>query len=125
MDHAITQIGIGGIFAILVIREVLNFLGKKKDSPSSAKTCEFDKETKDLLFKLKNQVDDLYKWHDQRDADGVPVWYIRRSLEEAIVKLAASQESLADCIKHQTSVLERLIHSQEEIKHSINDINRK
>ena len=53
------------------------------------------------------------------------VFIEHKILEEAIVKLAASQESLADCIKHQTSVLERLIHSQEEIKHSINDINRK
>lgn len=30
MGDALTQLGIGGVFALLVIREVLNFLAKRK-----------------------------------------------------------------------------------------------
>jgi hypothetical protein len=38
--------------------------------------------------KLENQTDQLYKWHNVLDDDGVPIWYVRRSLEEAILKLS-------------------------------------
>lgn len=38
----------------------------------------------DLVLTLTK---DLHAWHDHRDADGVPVWFVRQSLETAIAKL--------------------------------------
>lgn len=77
----LTQLGIGGIFAIMVIREVLSFLrARNGGGPSS----------------IAKQVDDLWTWHNVRDGDGVPVWYVRRSLEESIAKLADSIEKLVE-----------------------------
>jgi len=37
---------------------------------------------------IARQIDDLHKWHDVQDNEGVKIWYVRRSLEDAIVKLA-------------------------------------
>jgi hypothetical protein len=50
---------------------------------------------------LCQQTADLHEWHDMRDSEGVMLWYVRRSLEEAIVKLA-------DNIGEQTRVLNRI-----------------
>ena len=39
METALTQIGVGGIFAILVFKEILSFLAKKKNGGSEDATC--------------------------------------------------------------------------------------
>ncbi len=40
------------------------------------------------MMKIAKQIDDLHTWHNVSGEDGVKVWYVRKSLEEAIVKLA-------------------------------------
>ena len=37
---------------------------------------------------------DLHEWHDHSDADGVKVWYIRKSLEKAIFELSGAVDAL-------------------------------
>ena len=37
---------------------------------------------------IEKKIDDLHKWHDVQDSEGVKIWYVRRSLEDAITKLA-------------------------------------
>jgi hypothetical protein len=39
---------------------------------------------------IARQTEDLWKWHNQKDEDGVPVWYVRRSLERSIRELSES-----------------------------------
>lgn len=41
---------------------------------------------------ITRQIDDLYNWHNQHDDEGVKIWYVRRSLEEAVHKLAKNIE---------------------------------
>ena len=53
------------------------------------------------LAKVAAQIDELYKWHDIVDSEGVKLWYVRPSLEEAISKLSIN-------IAKQTVVLERM-----------------
>lgn len=86
MHETLTQLGVGGIFAVLVLRQVFDFVGKRKNG-----ACD--------LHKLSREVADLHKWHDQRDQDGVPVWYVRRSLEDAINKLAANLATQTDVLR--------------------------
>ena len=50
------------------------------------------KNIEELIYEQKKKVDDLYKWHDQRDSDGAFAWYVRKSLETAINKLADNIE---------------------------------
>lgn len=85
MESAVTQLGIGGIFAILVIREVLGFLKGRKEV-----ACYTNEDRKMLA--------DLHDWHNRKDDDGVYVWYVRRSLEDAINSMADSQRQLAASI---------------------------
>ena len=40
-------------------------------------------------------IGDLHRWHDVRDNEGIPVWYVRRSLESAILKLTDAVDRLA------------------------------
>lgn len=69
------------ILAIWISREIMAKKSQKngvKHSPQSQQN--FDN--------LCHQVRELYKMHDQKDNDGVYIWYVRRSLEDAINKLA-------------------------------------
>jgi len=57
---------------------------------------------------IARQIDELWKLHDQKDRNGVPVWYVRRSLEEAVEKLSANIEA-------QSHLLERLVDRIEQL----------
>jgi len=95
----LTQLGIGGIFAILILREVFNYLGKKSTS-GPATACAIGDNTK-----AARQIERLYEWHDKEDQDGVKVWYVRSTLEKAIDKLTEAVERDAQVSER---ILERL-----------------
>jgi hypothetical protein len=103
-SNLVTQLGVGGIFAILIVKMVLEFLAKKKLNGSATSTRDmFDllRQIKDVNVILKNalveltplirqsceRVAELHKWHDREDDDGVKVWYLRSHLEESIKSL--------------------------------------
>jgi len=70
------------------------------------------------MRKMQRQVCDLYNWHDKEDEDGVKVWYVRRSLEEAIKQLAdniAAQTDLLDAY-HNEIILQRKMFEAEKRK---------
>lgn len=94
METGLMQLGVGGIFAVLVLRQVFDFLSRKKNGWGASK--------------IARQIDDLHRWHDVRDSEGVPIWYVRKSLDSSI-------ERLADNIEKQTETL-RLLAS--EVKES-------
>lgn len=48
------------------------------------------------LKNLEAQQRDLWIWHNEKDDDGVPRWYVRKSLEESIRR---QNELLADLTK--------------------------
>lgn len=81
-DTTLLQLGVGLTAALLVIREVLNFLKWKNNGSHGLAYRE--KEKKELM---QNQIQDLYDWHNVTDDDGVKIWYVRRSLEGAVEKL--------------------------------------
>ena len=83
-----TQLGAGGVFAVILIRE---FFTMRRESKWE---------------KISKEVEDLHEWHDNRDEDGVFKWYVRASLERAI-------DQLAENIDEQTKMLERLILGQD------------
>ena len=73
-----TQIGMGGIVTLLIIKEIFTFL--KTRLGSDERRIGFD----EILALTR----DLHEWHKQKDSDGVFIWYVRQSLEDAIVKLS-------------------------------------
>ena len=109
MAHSLTEMGIGGVFALMVLREVFSFLKAKRANPED-KMGELDKK----IDKILKQTDDLWQWHSVTDSDGVKLWYLKPSLEKTI-------GSLADNIGRQTQVLQGMLN---EIKDSKREIDR-
>ena len=119
MDSKLLELGIGLVAAIMVIREVLGFLDRKKthngnDSNSlNGHGAVMNEHVNDVRFavsKVKEKVDDLHDWHDKRDADGVPLWYVRRSLEDSIKDLG---EKICQQIEVQTKILQHMQKMEE------------
>lgn len=66
------------------------------------------------LLKMARQIDRLDELHAKTDEEGVPVWYVRRSLEKALV-------DLNEAIRNQTELLQQLT---QEIKETRRDTAR-
>jgi hypothetical protein len=60
-------------------------------------------------------IQDLHAWHAKEDEDGSKVWYVKKSLETAIVKLA-------DAMSSQAAIMERLLDRIESIDDDLKEI---
>lgn len=87
MDENLLQVGVGGLMALLILREVFGYLIKKKGDKASEGS------------KLAKQVDELWHWHAKEDSDGVKIWYVRKSLEDAVSRLASAIEIQTSTLK--------------------------
>lgn len=115
----IGQVGVGGIFLILVLKMVLEFVEKyrAKHDPESAvgrTTGEHQILEKKLMVimgkldQVEKQIDDLWVWHNKEDGDGRKIWYFSSSLTAALEKLAASLDK-------QTQVLTEVAREQRQV----------
>jgi hypothetical protein len=66
------------------------------------------------LLRMAQQIDRMAEMHAKTDEDGVPVWYVRRSLEKALIELG-------EAIRNQTELLQQLT---QEIKETRRDVIR-
>jgi hypothetical protein len=72
--------------------------------------------------KQERMIGQLHEWHDQKDNDGVRVWYVRRSLEDAMNRLADSIEKQNDVATKQSNALERMVDRIERLENKIEEI---
>ncbi len=115
MDGRLVELGVGLIAAIMVIREVLGVLEKKKltNGNSHDHGAVMNEHVNDVRFamsKVKEKVDDLHDWHNKTDEDGVFNWYVRRSLEDVIKDLGQKIEMQ---IGVQTKILQHMQKMEE------------
>jgi len=112
MDGKLLELGVGFIAALMVIREVLGFLEKKKNGSGGHNFImnEHVNDVKGTVSAIKDKVDDLHEWHNKTDADGIPLWYVRRSLEESIRDLG---EKIYLQIEIQTEILRHMEKMEE------------
>jgi hypothetical protein len=89
-----TEITTGGVLALLIIREVLGFLKPRNGNGGNGGNGGTVSIQIKELRRMTEQIQKLYDWHDQRDRDGVPVWYVRESLERHIEQLTAALRDL-------------------------------
>ncbi len=89
IDTDLASLGTLGLLAVLVGREVVRMSNERE---------------------IHQNIRELHQWHAKTDQDGVPVWYVRQSLEEAIVRLA-------DNIEKQTELL-RFLHEDHRDLHA-------
>ena len=123
MDGRLVELGVGLIAAIMVIREVLGFLDKKKfhNGDSLEHGAVMNEHVNDVRFaisKVKDKVDDLHDWHNKTDEDGVFNWYVKRSLEDAIKDLG---EKMCLQIKMQTKILQHMQKTEELYRQMIDN----
>lgn len=78
------QLGVGGIFAILILKTVFAFIKSRKTGGFT------NEDIKKVLDHNTKMTEDLHEWHDMHDDDGVKIWYVRKSLQESVSKLADS-----------------------------------
>ena len=90
MSEILLQVGVGGIFSILVLKEVFGFLHSRS----------------------KNR----------NGAEQTPVWYERKSLEEAINGLCVSIDSLKDSMSQQNEILQKMVDRIISIQAEVHDI---
>lgn len=96
MDEQLLQVGAGGMFALFVLREVFSFLKERLRTQNNTQL--------DIMAK---QLQELHEWHAVTDEDGVKIWYLRRSLENAI-------EKLTNNLDIQTQLLREMVLSMKE-----------
>jgi len=90
MDY-ITEIGIGGLFALFLVRE---FLSYSKTQQGKKEKCEDDPRYRELEKKIER----LYEMHRVYDQDGAPIWYRKRVTEERVDKIYHSLNNMRQAL---------------------------
>ena len=100
---------------LLVIREVFSWMRQKNLQSSDTKIAmmaDSIRTLSDRAEKVEIKLDNLnhmsrtmYDWHDKVDDDGVKIWYVRRSLEEALHENVRAINILAKNSETQTRLL--------------------
>jgi len=121
---------LNGILALLIIKEVLNFviIFTKSKSSSGDTTLvlstlnRMEENQEKMLTSIcdkcvvnSKQISDMHKWHDARDEDGVFLWYIRKSLSNAFDKIGNS-------IYSQNDILRQLLQDNKDILRENNEL---
>ena len=127
MEQQYTLI-IGGLvipLILLTIKEVFSWLKDKNLQETDNKIYKIKDtvdEIKDKIQKTEAKVDELiqmndtmYDWHDKADEDGVKIWYVRRSLEEALHETVKAINILAKNSEMQTRLLEDMVKQSKEM----------
>lgn len=121
MNETISSIGLIVIVLGFAAKALFDWFGKRnlQNSDERLKAVEAGHATiktdlAGLSKKLEiptEQIKDLWQWHNQTDQDGVKVWYVRKSLEEALNRNADSTEILARNGEMQTRLLQEMLES--------------
>ncbi len=97
---------------MLILREVFGFLKEKVRAQNNTAF--------DILAK---QIQELHDWHAVTDEDGVKIWYLRRSLENAIEKLTSNLDiqtqllrEMVLSIKEQRSDMDSFIREERRVR---------
>lgn len=118
----------GALIATLValaMRELFSWLKEKNLQTTDNKIYQMNdnlKSISDRLEKVDMKVDmvsqmnrTMFDWHDKNDEDGVKIWYVRRSLEEALHENVRAINILAKNSEMQTKLLEDMVNQNKEM----------
>jgi transcriptional regulator len=119
---------IGGLLIpliLLTIKEIFSWLKDKNLQATDNKIHKIKDDLQAISIKLEKveiKVDGLYSinktmydWHDKSDEDGVKIWYVRRSLEEALHENVKAINILAKNSEAQTRLLEDMVRQNKEM----------
>lgn len=113
MDDQFLQVGAGGLFALLVLREVFGFLKEKVRAQSNV-----------VIDNMAKQIQELHEWHAVTDEDGVKIWYLRRSLENAIEKLTSNLDIQTQLLREMVLILKDSRNEMDAVIRETREIHR-
>lgn len=99
-NSALLQLGVGGIFAILVIKQVLEFL-KSRNGKTDAPSRNYE-----LLNSVARETRELYDWH-KPDPRGEQTWKNSQMLE-AVRDMTAVVLDMKIVVQNNTQAFEQL-----------------
>lgn len=118
----------GALLATLValaLRELFSWLKEKNLQNTDNKIYQINDSLKsiservekvDIKIDVINQMNrTMFDWHDKNDEDGVKIWYVRRSLEEALHENVKAINILAKNSEIQTKLLEDMVRQNKEM----------
>jgi len=123
MDGLILQLGVGGIFAVLIIREFVNMMAKMKEKNGSGNENGNGtlKDVKNITIDTNDKVKSLHSLHTKYDSDGKPLWYFPGSMLENQKQIALVQERTAghlrDMSRNQTVIVDKLKSIEDKVTH--------
>lgn len=124
------------LFALYIIANSLGFL-KPKEKEQYKRGCIFHEENKETLkriergivackefmeekekdfYEAKKEVKDLWDWHNITDGDGTKIWYVKKSLEDAIVSLSKNIEKQTELLRDMVKIIERTDNDVKALK---------
>lgn len=122
------EITLAGLFVVVFgigAKTLFDWFKQRNLQDSDQRLKSLEKEVKELKEMMVEhdkghgdafeKVKELHDWHDRRDADGVPVWYVRKSLEDIIKQNADAVTMLAQQGTMQTQLLKELAEAQKDI----------
>ena len=130
----------GVVVAALLIYRIVDFMlnkygnGNGNGSRRPAQLSEEEKERKRKLSAavdkilavdleaLERQSAAMFDLHNVKDREGVPIWYVRSSLEEAIKRLVTSIDSLVHEVRDHMSRTSDYVRGTETRRFSMEDV---
>jgi hypothetical protein len=110
---------------LLALREVFSWLKQKNLQTTDNKIIQMNDGLRSINEKVEKtelKIDNvmqmtrtMYDWHDKSDEDGVKIWYVRRSLEEALHENVKAINILAKNSEVQTRLLEDMVKQNKEM----------
>lgn len=112
MDTLLAQLGVGGIFCVLVLKLVFDYLNSRKEQDNTPPDPNSDQCRADWAMVVR-QVREMHEWHNRVDEDGVFVWYRCRVTERAIERISAAIEQQTIILQKLTDRIDFLVKQQE------------
>jgi len=127
---------LNGVLALLIIKEVLQFVNTViKSRSASAETEKVIDAIKNMNEKNQNQltsicshctvnsekIDDMYQWHNARDEDGVFLWYVRQSLSRSLNELSKALLAQNDALRQLLQDNKDLLREENILKQVVQD----
>lgn len=130
MEAAFVQLGVGGIFSILVLREVFGFLGKSKwwmrrNGNSNGRLRDSDgsfierRQPSESFLRMFNQVDHL---HSSQQADAIHSAHTREMLGKAVEQLAETVDSQSSALQDISQVTSQSCKSLVIVQQKLTEI---
>lgn len=127
----------GGIFGVLfalafiwIIFREKSLLTKDKENKEPAPeiaqiedTLEYVESLNERVIFIQKKIEDLWEWHAVKDNDGVPIWYVRRTLEESINRLDKSVMVLKDQMQLSLHKLNDVLNTNDDLSDRLQRVN--